>query len=520
MRIGVDVGGTNTDAALMRDDEVVASCKRPTTAKVSEGIVSAIRTVLTESGAAARDVQCVMIGTTHFTNAFVERKNLLDVGIIRVALPASRGIPPLIDWPETLLAEIGDHRYLVGGGYQFDGRLNSPLDEQAVADAARELSRKGIRTVAITSVFSPVNGDLEERAADIVRDVMGEVSITLSHTIGRIGLLERENAAVMNASLAALSARVVDSFRDALEELDITAPFFISQNDGTLMSADFVEKYPVLTFASGPTNSMRGAAYLSGLENALVADIGGTTTDIGMLNNGFPRESSVAVDIGGVRTNFRMPDVMALGLGGGSLVSSSSDSVAVGPRSVGYELPEKALIFGGDTLTASDIAVAAGYADFGDAARVKHLEADLVEAAVGRIHRILADGIDRMKVSADPVPLVLVGGGSVLVNREIPGVSEVVIPEYAGVANAIGASIAQVSGETDRVFSYAETGREAAIEQARGEAVEQAVQAGARADTIEVLDIEEIPLAYVPGGAVRLRVKVAGALEIRGGRPG
>jgi N-methylhydantoinase A/oxoprolinase/acetone carboxylase beta subunit len=513
MRIGVDVGGTNTDAVLMDGDRVVASCKNPTTANVSDGITGAIKTVLEQSDASVAEIQCVMIGTTHFTNAFVERKNLLDVGIIRVALPASRGIPPLIDWPESLLAEIGDHRRLVRGGYQFDGRENSALDEQAVAESAREFREKGIRSVAISAVFSPVNGDMEQRAAEIVAEEMGDVSITLSHTIGRIGLLERENAAVMNASLAEMSALVVNSFRSALKALNIEAPFYISQNDGTLMSAGFVEKYPVLTFASGPTNSMRGAAYLSGLKNALVADIGGTTTDIGMLNNGFPRESSVTVDIGGVRTNFRMPDVMALGLGGGSLVVHSDSDVQIGPRSVGFRLPEKALIFGGDTLTASDVAVAAGYADFGDRSLVAHLSQSEVSSAVDGIHKIVADGVDRMKTSAEPVPLVLVGGGSVLVNQDIPGVSEVVIPEHAGVANAIGASIAQVSGETDRMFSYQDMGRDAAIEQAKSEAIAQAISAGASENTIEILDIEELPLAYVPGGAVRLRVKVAGSLE-------
>jgi len=208
-----------------------------------------------------------------------------------------------------------------------------------------------------------------------------------------------------------------------------------------------------------------------------------------------------------------MPDVMALGLGGGSLVVDSNDEVHIGPRSVGFRLPEKALIFGGDTLTASDIAVAAGYADFGDRSLVKQLSRDLVEKAVDRIHRILADGVDRMKVSAEPVPLILVGGGSVLIDRDIAGVSEIVIPEYAGVANAIGASIAQVSGEIDRMFRYEDASRDACIAQAKQEAIDQAISAGAAADTIEVLDIEELPLAYVPGGAVRLRVKVAGALE-------
>ena len=104
--------------------------------------------------------------------------------------------------------------------------------------------------------------------------------------------------------------------------MKITAPFYISQNDGTLMNADFATDYPVLTFASGPTNSMRGAAFLSGLKDAIVIDVGGTTTDVGVLQHGFPRVAALAVSIGGVRTNFRMPDTLSIGLGGGSLVQT------------------------------------------------------------------------------------------------------------------------------------------------------------------------------------------------------
>jgi N-methylhydantoinase A/oxoprolinase/acetone carboxylase beta subunit len=498
----------------MNGDKVMASCKMPTTQNVSDGIVSAIKKVLVESDVSSSQIQCVMIGTTHFTNAFVERRHLLDVGIIRICLPSARGIPPLIDWPEDILSAVGDHRFMIRGGYQFDGRLNTELDELNVARAARELKRRGVKAVAVSSVFSCVNGEMERRAENIIRNEMGDVSVTLSHKVGRAGLLERENATVMNASLAQLSRHVVDSFRSALKALDIKAPFYISQNDGTLMSADFVEKYPVLTFASGPTNSMRGAAYLSGYKNALVADIGGTTTDIGMLTNGFPRESSVTVDIGGVRTNFRMPDVLAMGLGGGSLVSLEHSRVRIGPQSVGYRLLEKGLVFGGDTLTTSDIAVSAGYADFGDKSRVSHLSEKFVQSSVDEIHRIVTEGVDRMKTSADPIPLVLVGGGSVLINRDIEGTSEVIIPENAGVANAIGASIAQVGGEVDSVISYDKVGREAALAQAKQDAIDRAVTSGADETTVEVLDIEETPLAYAPDGAVRLRVKVAGDLLI------
>jgi N-methylhydantoinase A/oxoprolinase/acetone carboxylase beta subunit len=209
-----------------------------------------------------------------------------------------------------------------------------------------------------------------------------------------------------------------------------------------------------------------------------------------------------------------MPDILSIGLGGGSLVRSEGGSMCVGPQSVGYRLPQVGRVFGGDVLTASDVAVAAGYAKMGDGKRVANLDRSTVEAAVAEIHRLFAEGVDRMKTSANPVPLVLVGGGSVLINRDIPGVSEIVIPEAASVANAIGASIAQAGGEVDRVFSYEQLGREGAIAAATVEAQRAAIEAGAEPSSLRVVDVEELPLAYVPGGAVRLRVKVTGDLRL------
>ncbi len=512
MRIGIDVGGTNTDAALMDGLSVLATCKTPTTPDVSGGITKALEIVLADSSVAASAIEAVMIGTTHFTNAFVERKRLLPVGVVRLALPAASGLPPLTDWPEDLGAAMGGHIHMVAGGYEFDGREISPLDETAVAKAAREFKSSGLRTIAISSVFSPVNAGMEERAAAIIRDELPDAAISLSNEIGRIGLLERENAAIMNASLADLATAVVSSFRSALKQHNIKAPFFISQNDGTLMSAEFVERYPVLTFASGPTNSMRGAAFLADAKDAMVVDIGGTTSDIGMLINGFPRESAVAVDIGGVRTNFRMPDVLAIGLGGGSIVRDDGGGVTVGPDSVGYELTERALVFGGDTLTATDIAVAAGHADIGERSRVTGLDAALVTRASDEIQRLLDDAVDRMKTAAGDLPLILVGGGTILVSRPIKGTSEMKVPENAGTANAIGAAIAQVGAEVDKVYSFESMGRDAALADAKEDASGKAVAAGADPDTIEIVDIEEVPLAYLPGGSCRVRVKAVGDL--------
>lgn len=510
MRIGIDVGGTNTDAALMDGSRVLGACKSPTTSDVGAGIVTALKKVLGMTGVSASAIRAVMIGTTHFTNAVVERKRLLEVAAVRLGLPATSALPPMTDWPRDLADTLGRHTFMVKGGHEFDGREIAPLDEAEIIRIGHEIRQRGLKSASVTSVFSPVTSQMEVRAANILRDIVPDLSVTLSHEIGRVGLLERENASVMNASLADLSRAVVSSFRNALKELSIDAPFFISQNDGTLMAPDYVERYPVLTFASGPTNSMRGAAALAGEKDAMVIDIGGTTSDVGMLMNGFPRESAVAVDIGGVRTNFRMPDVLAVGLGGGSIVRD--DGQRIGPDSVGYEITSRGMVFGGDTLTATDIVVAAGLEDIGDRSLVAHIPAKTIETALDTIHRIADTAVDRMKTSSDPLPVILVGGGSVLISRDLPSASKVIRPNNAPVANAIGAAIAQVGGEFDRIFSLEGTSREAVLDAAKQEARDRALTAGAKENTIKILDVEEVPLAYLPGSATRIRVKAVGDL--------
>ena len=514
MRIGIDVGGTNTDAVVMDGAKVVGWFKTPTTPDASHGIITALTKLLEQTQVPKQKISAVMIGTTHFTNAVVERRRLLEVAAIRLALPATETLPPMVDWPQDLSRVLGNHIYLVHGGHEFDGREIAPLDPQEIRDVAADIRAKGIRSAAISSVFSPVNATMEEQAAEILRSEIPDIYISLSNQVGRLGLLERENATIMNAALQDLARRVAASFRDALSQLDLNVPFYISQNDGTLMSADYAERYPVLTFSSGPTNSMRGAAFLSGLMDAMVVDIGGTTSDVGMLVHGFPREASVSVEIGGVRTNFRMPDVLSFGLGGGSLVRSHDGQVRIGPDSVGYQLTEKSLIFGGDTLTTTDIVAAAGLVDAGDPKRVADVDPQFVQQALDEIQRMVDVAVDRMKTSAAELPVVLVGGGAILVTGQIHGVSEIVKPEQFAVANAIGAAIAQVGGEVDRVFSLEGQSRDQVLEAAKQEARDKAITAGASPETIQIVDVEDVPLSYLPGNAVRVRVKAVGDLTV------
>ena len=374
--------------------------------------------------------------------------------------------------------------------------------------------RQGVRGVAVCGVFSPVDPAHENEAAAIIREEAPALRVCLSHENGRMGLLERENAAALNACLGEVAHRTVRGIAEALKRLGIDAPLFMSQNDGTLMDTDFAARFPVLTISSGPTNSMRGAAYLSGITDGIVVDVGGTSTDVGALVKGFPRESAVAVQLAGVRTNFRIPDMVSIALGGGTVVTP--DPWRMGPESVGYRLTAEARVFGGDVLTTTDLAVAAGRASIGDPQRVAGLDPSMVERGMGEIQARVETAVDRVKLSAEDVPVVLVGGGSILLGDTLAGASQALRPEHAGVANAIGAAIAQVGGQMERVYSLESGGRAEAIADCSAGAVQRAVAAGADPSTVEVVDVEEVPLTYVPSNATLVRVRAVGDLALSG----
>src|SRR5438874_157207 len=343
-RIGIDVGGTNTDAVLLQDGRVVHAVKTPTTEDVTSGIVTALGLLSGHPEVARGAIDGVVIGTTHFVNAVLQRRNLAKVAAIRIGLPASASLPPFCDWPEDLAGLVRGAVFMLEGGHEYDGREFMPFDEAGMRDAARQIRDSGLRAVAIASAFSPLDPSHEERARATLAEECPDAAITLSHQLGRIGLLERENATLLNAALTDLARVTIFGFREAITASHIDAPLFIAQDDGTVMSAETAMALPVMSFASGATNSIRGAAFLSDTRDAMVIDVGGTSSDVGQLRRGFPREANSVVEIGEVRTLFRMPDLFSIGLGGGSIVSEKP--LAVGPRSVCYRLTEEALVFG------------------------------------------------------------------------------------------------------------------------------------------------------------------------------
>ncbi|XP_067652722.1 uncharacterized protein [Haliotis asinina] len=566
--VGVDVGGTNTDAVIVskgkNNSTVIATVKELTSADVTSGVRNAVHAVLqqaTDKGHRVAVVQ-VNIGTTHFVNAVVEGRGLARVSVIRLCGTASLALPPFSDFPPDLRETICDSVYLLNGGYRFDGKEIDPVDEKQITDALYQIKVNNIRNIVVSGIFSPVKSDQEEAVLKIIADTFPEASVTLSHKIGHIGLLERENAAILNECLKPLCKKTVEGFQTALASVGLSCPIYLTQNDGTIISSNEALLYPVYTFASGPTNSMRGAAFLSDVQDAIVLDIGGTTTDVGVLKNRFPREASTHVKIGGIRTNFRMPDVLSIGLGGGSYVTESPEgSVTIGPLSAGFNLKNEAFIFGnGDTdsarsLTTSDVAVAAGLMKLGEERYVEHLSKELVDKVLAKIVVMIEDAIDMVKLSGETVPVLLVGGGSALVdrNQKIKGASEVIVPEHSGVANAIGAALSQVSGSYDSVVCLQDIvdkhqmdeavevavaalpddvdekkvdltveqarkpffakARDIALEDAVRKAKDMAIECGADPSSIEITQKEDMTLSYIPGQAVRIRIKTIGNLE-------
>jgi N-methylhydantoinase A/oxoprolinase/acetone carboxylase beta subunit len=453
LQLGIDVGGTNADAVVMNHlGRLLAKAKVPVTGDLRADLGAAMHAVIVNGALDPARIARVMLGT-HRRSSLLAQRGLKRVGVLRIGSPLPTALPPLSTWPIELQTKVSAGEAVVRGGAEYDGRPAAVLDEDEIARFLGEVAREA-ESIAITSVFSPVAPEQELAAAELVRRELGpSMHVSLSHEIGSVGLIERENATVLNGALMGTVESLATAVGDALESEGVDAGTFVTQNDGTLMTLQHAHRFPVLMIGSGPASGIRGAAFLSGVEDGLVVDVGGSHMDVGVLVRGFPRESAGTAEIAGVRVAFRMPDVRTLPFGGGSLVD-------------------------------------------------RHARLHAQEA--------LADSVDRAKAELQSPPLVAVGGADVLVPDDLTGVSEVIRPPDRDVACAIGAAIAPVSGHAECICSNHPDKRQAALDDVRASACFQAVHAGADPAAVTVVQVEEVPLTYLSDPAIRIRVKAAG----------
>jgi N-methylhydantoinase A/oxoprolinase/acetone carboxylase beta subunit len=507
LRLAIDAGDTNVDAVVLdAGDHIVARVKVPRGHDAQADLHAALRHVVGDGGVGPARISRAILGSRAPLEAVEARRDLCRTAVVRVGAPLTTAVPPLSTWPEDLRDAVSVGHAIIGGGARFDGEPGARLDTDALATFLAGVAADA-RAVAVTSVFSPVAPEHELAAADVVRRELGAgIPISLSHEIGSLGLLDRENATVLNAALVGVAAQLAAALRRALERHRIDAELFFGQNDGTVMALEHALHFPVFMIGSGPASAMRGAAWLSGVAGAVVVDVGGSRADIGILVSGFPREAPAPIRVAGVRTSCRAPDVISLPFGGGTVVVPGTNPAAAISGSV---RGDQALVFGGETATLIDAAVAGGRVALGSRALTLR-ERRMLAGALPAVDAQLADAIERIKGVPHDVALVAVGGASGLVPSDLPGVGQVIVPRDGEMANAVGLGIAPAGGQADRIFRNRAADRDRAIAAARDEALARAIHAGADPDRVAVVAVDEVPLAYMHDPAIRIRVKAAG----------
>lgn len=460
MLVGVDAGPAHISAALMDGPDVRAAVSQPAGPSLTGGVLSALRQ-LVQQAPEASSARSVTVSTAKFETAASAVEGLARTGCVRLCAAEAENLPPMAGWPMVMRDALGDNLFLCQGGHDFDGTPLAPLDEEELDRVAAIVAKRRLGAVAITSVFAPVNPEAELAAASILRERLPGVRIALSHEIGTIGLLERENATIINAALLPLADEVATALAHETQATIPDARIYLAHNDGTVMELSFGRRYPVFTFWSGLASAMRGAALLNGTENCVAIDIGTHTTDIGVVSGALPRQVRQDVSVAGIRTNLRRPETVTIPVGSASLPD------------VGRP---------------------------GDRGQFRRSRAAMVSQLEQGIHAVAPGGA---------LPVVLVGQGAPALPKEL----ETRRPRHGEVARAVGAASSRIGGEVDRIISGDPTTRSRSIENAKSLAVQKAVMAGAADQTIHITEVEEIPLAYLPGDFVRVRVKAIGDLR-------
>ncbi|MFC3749151.1 hydantoinase/oxoprolinase N-terminal domain-containing protein [Paenibacillus sp. GCM10012306] len=526
MRMGIDVGSTYTAAVIISESgRLLGQAKSRTTADILSGIRTVIGQLLAENGIEPQQVKGIFIGTTHLLNVLSHGQGIADTALIRICKPSK--IHYGLGWPPALLEHV-KWMEQIPGGFDFTGRKLSGENDQPELDRLiRRLVESGVGAVAIVGTFAPLYEEEEQRMATLLREALPQLSISLSHQIGSVGFLERENATLINAMLSQVMRDSIQQLSGLFGEAQLHCPYWFTQNDGSILSLDRAAAFPGFAVASGIANSLRGSAYLTGIPDCIVVDMGGSKTEVGLVIGGEPQEHIKSARLLGIRVNLRLPKVVTLPFGGETPVY-----IRDGEITVGHDWPVSGSEAGQanpEHLKGEPLEAAAGSLTEAFLRRLPEehplrreygkplghwREAD-AEQVVRRTIATLRETIEQLQTARDKLPVVLVGGGSALLKEKLfYKYGELVQPPAFQLCTAVGACVAPVGVQLDRICWLQNETKEAALQKVKQEAIQQLLQDGALEDSISFVQMEEIPFDYYSGEVIRFRIRAVGQLKL------
>lgn len=500
--IGIDIGGTNIDiVAVNQSLEIIKSHKQIHDKNQNSSIMSAVKKLL-EGDLRPQDCLGIHMGTTIAINALLEEKNLNKVGVIRLAghLPE---MPPAYHFPKSLRNKILTHHICLNAGFDYDKSPIGKISKAEILSHLENFHALGIQAIAVVGCFSPLYAEEEQMVQKIIHEsIYNKMHISLSHELGGLGFLNRENNTIINASLQGVLNEALQELQCLLREYGFASKIHISQNNGCLMSLEEAIRFPIKTISSGPTNSIIGASKLAGLKDAIVVDIGGTSTDIGIIENHFPRYSLEAAKVAGIPTDFMLPDIQILALGGGSIIKKSGDTYQIGPESVGATILEKSLSYGGEILCLHDIRQVIDKKIVSKRIKLKEALTIIKESI-----NIIKTSIQNL-VNIDKYPIIFVGGGACLILEQHIE-NQMHKPKFFEVANAYGAALAEISGTIDEVH-HLHQNRNQIMAILEKKAIKHAIHQGANPEKTRIIKKELLPFYYMDNQLTRIIITAAG----------
>ena len=322
--LGIDTGGTFTDAVIidLDDNSVVVKKKSPTTHQdLSIGLFNAVDSVFRSTDIRPSDISLVGISTTLATNSILEGSGG-EVGLI------------LIGWDPMEPVNFGEKmQFFVKGGYDSKGKQIAAMSKDEVIKALDAMKGE-VDAIAISGLFANLNPTQEKKVKELAKNYTGLPTVAGHELSAIMGIDLRAETAVLNAKLIPVVSKFFDDVEATFRKMGIEAPIMAYKGDGSVMTLEQARMYPVETILSGPAASSMGGKVLSGLEDCVMVDIGGTSTDIAIMNDGFPQIQFEGASVGRWRTRVKAVDMYTVALGGDSRIRVDGHSIKIGPERV------------------------------------------------------------------------------------------------------------------------------------------------------------------------------------------